>query len=184
MGVLMPETRDGTQQLPKKPTPSHKGRRGCLGVLMPETRDGTQQLPKKPTPSHKGRRRSLGVLMPETRDGTQQLPKKPTPSHKGRRRSLGVLMPETRDGTQQLPKKPTPSHKGLRADRTFEQRHAFHHCNAQSAILSASTRRIGRGEFQTCPLRRSDAARNVYRTYFLSALEPQGEKGDSGRPDA
>ena len=29
---------------------SHKGRRGSMGVLMPETRDGTQQLPKKPTP--------------------------------------------------------------------------------------------------------------------------------------
>ena len=63
---------------------------------------------------------------------------------------------------------------GLRADRTFEQRYVFCHCNAQSAILSASTRRISRGGFQTCPLRRSDAARNVYRTYFLSAHEPLG----------
>jgi len=65
----------------------------------------------------------------------------------------------------------------LRADRTFEQRHVFQHCNAQSAIPSASTRRISRGGFQTCPLRRSDAARNVYRTYFLSALERVGEGG-------
>jgi hypothetical protein len=33
------------------PTPfSHKGRRGSLGVLMPETEDGTQELAKKPTP--------------------------------------------------------------------------------------------------------------------------------------
>gem|GEM_PF-3498951 len=32
------------------PPLNHKGRRGILGVLMPETRDGTQQLPKKPTP--------------------------------------------------------------------------------------------------------------------------------------
>ena len=33
------------------PTPfSHKGRRGSLGVLMPETEDGTQELPQKPTP--------------------------------------------------------------------------------------------------------------------------------------
>jgi len=33
------------------PTPfSHKGRRGSLGVLMPETGDVTQELPKKPTP--------------------------------------------------------------------------------------------------------------------------------------
>jgi hypothetical protein len=29
---------------------SHKGRRGSLGVLMPETGDGTQGLPKKPAP--------------------------------------------------------------------------------------------------------------------------------------
>jgi hypothetical protein len=29
---------------------SHKGRRGSLGVLMPETGDVTQELPKKPTP--------------------------------------------------------------------------------------------------------------------------------------
>ena len=33
------------------PTPfSHKGRRGSLGVLMPETGDGTQRLSKKSTP--------------------------------------------------------------------------------------------------------------------------------------
>ena len=32
------------------PLSTHKGSRGSLGVLMPETRDGTQQLPKKPTP--------------------------------------------------------------------------------------------------------------------------------------
>jgi len=57
------------------PTPfSHKGRRGSLGVLMPETGDGTQGLAKTSTSvsitpalfSHKGRRGSLGVLMPET----------------------------------------------------------------------------------------------------------------------
>ncbi len=36
---------------------SHKGRRGrILGVLMPETEDDTQGLPKKPTPSKKKRR--------------------------------------------------------------------------------------------------------------------------------
>ena len=29
---------------------SHKGRRGSLGVLMPETEDGTQGLAKKSTP--------------------------------------------------------------------------------------------------------------------------------------
>jgi hypothetical protein len=29
---------------------SHTGRRGSLGVLMPETGDVTQELPKKPTP--------------------------------------------------------------------------------------------------------------------------------------
>jgi len=50
---------------------SHKGRRGSVGVLMPETGDGTQGLPQKSTPvrtpfSHKGRRGSVGVLMPET----------------------------------------------------------------------------------------------------------------------
>jgi hypothetical protein len=57
---------------------SHKGRKGSWGVLMPETEDGTQGLPQKPTPvsippapfSHKGRRGSLGVLMPETREET------------------------------------------------------------------------------------------------------------------
>ncbi len=33
------------------PTPfSHKGRRGSLGVLMPETGDGTQGLTQKSTP--------------------------------------------------------------------------------------------------------------------------------------
>ena len=33
------------------PTPSsHKGRRGSLGVLMPETEDDTQGIPKKPAP--------------------------------------------------------------------------------------------------------------------------------------
>jgi hypothetical protein len=46
------------------PTPfSHEERRGSLGVLMPETGDGTQGLAKKPTPvsfSHEGRRGSLG----------------------------------------------------------------------------------------------------------------------------
>jgi hypothetical protein len=46
-----------------------QGRRGSLGVLMPETEDGAQGLPQKPTPvrcpfSHEGRRGSLGVLMP------------------------------------------------------------------------------------------------------------------------
>jgi hypothetical protein len=55
------------------PTPfSHKGRRGSLGVLMPETEDGTQGLARTSTPvsispapfSYKGRRGSLGVLMP------------------------------------------------------------------------------------------------------------------------
>ena len=41
---------------------SHKGRRGSLGVLMPETEDGTQGLPQQPSlvsipPNpHKGRR--------------------------------------------------------------------------------------------------------------------------------
>ena len=30
---------------------SHKGRRGSLGVLMPETGDGTQRLAKKSTPA-------------------------------------------------------------------------------------------------------------------------------------
>jgi hypothetical protein len=29
---------------------SHKGRRGILGILIPETKDGTQGLPQKPTP--------------------------------------------------------------------------------------------------------------------------------------
>lgn len=31
----------------------HKGEGGILGVLMPETEDDTQGLPKKPTPSEK-----------------------------------------------------------------------------------------------------------------------------------
>jgi hypothetical protein len=43
VGVLMPETREGTQGLPKKPAPVsippvlffHEGRRGSLGDLMP-----------------------------------------------------------------------------------------------------------------------------------------------------
>jgi len=30
---------------------SHKGRRGSLGVLMPETEDGTQGLAEKPAPA-------------------------------------------------------------------------------------------------------------------------------------
>jgi hypothetical protein len=64
------------------PTPfSHEERRGSLGILKPKTREGTQRLPKKPTPvsfSHKERRGSLGVLKPKTREGTQGLPKKPT----------------------------------------------------------------------------------------------------------
>jgi hypothetical protein len=39
------------------PTPfSHKGRRGRLGVLMAETRDGTQGLAKKSTPVSDGTR--------------------------------------------------------------------------------------------------------------------------------
>jgi|GEM_PF-1114159 len=85
----------------------------------------------------------------------------------------------SRFGLQDVQTPPSPLvGEGLRADRTFEQRYVFQHCNAQSAIPSASTRCIGRGGFQTCPLRRSDAARNVYRTYFLSALE--WEKGGGG----
>jgi len=71
---------------PLPPAPfSHKERRGSLGVLMPETGDGTQGLPQKPAPvsilpapfSHKGRRGSLSVLMPETGDGTQGTLKNP-----------------------------------------------------------------------------------------------------------
>jgi hypothetical protein len=66
---------------------SHTGRRGSLGVLVPETGDGTQGLAKTSTPvsippapfSHTGRRGSLGVLMAETGDGTQGLAKKSTP---------------------------------------------------------------------------------------------------------
>jgi hypothetical protein len=39
---------------PHPPCPfSHKGKGGILGVLMPETEDDTQGLPKKPTPSEK-----------------------------------------------------------------------------------------------------------------------------------
>jgi ribosome-associated protein len=44
---------------------SHKGSRGSLGILMPETGDGTQELPQKPTPvSTKGRRGRAGRSMP------------------------------------------------------------------------------------------------------------------------
>jgi len=69
----------------------HTGRRGTLGVLMPETGDSTQGLPKKPAPvsispapfSHKGRRGTLGVLMPETGDSTQGLVREPARVRKG-----------------------------------------------------------------------------------------------------
>ena len=62
---------------------SHTGRRGSLGVLVPETGDGTQGLAKTSTPvsippapfSHTGRRGSWGVLKPKMREGTQELPK-------------------------------------------------------------------------------------------------------------
>ena len=93
---------------PQPPSPT-RGEGGILGVLMPETKDGTQGLAKKSTPvsipptpfSRKGKRRILGVLMPETKDGMQGLAKTSTPvsispapfSYKGRRGSLGVLMP-------------------------------------------------------------------------------------------
>ena len=43
------------------PLSTHKGRRESLGILMPETGDGTQELPQKPTPvSTKGRRGRAG----------------------------------------------------------------------------------------------------------------------------
>ena len=58
MGVLIPETGDGTQGLAKTSTPvsispapfSYKGRRGSLGVLMAKMGDSTQGLAKKSTP--------------------------------------------------------------------------------------------------------------------------------------
>jgi hypothetical protein len=51
---------------PSSPCPFfHTGRRGSLGVLMPETADGTQGLAKKSTPvsipqPHTGRRGEFG----------------------------------------------------------------------------------------------------------------------------
>jgi hypothetical protein len=57
---------------------SHKGRRGILGVLMPETKDGTQRRPTQSTPV-RGRRGNVVVLKPRTREGTQTPSKKPIP---------------------------------------------------------------------------------------------------------
>jgi hypothetical protein len=137
------------------PTPfSHKGRRGLLGVLMAETKDGTQGL-KKPTPVRDTARapttghnlergRPACVEQPDyagtayedipgasrlrgAAGGTLPLSRvdflgamrdfllsrallpliPPTPfSHKGRRGLLGVLMAETKDGTQGLKNPP------------------------------------------------------------------------------
>ena len=42
---------------------SHKGRRGSLGVLMPETVDGTQGLAEKSTPVRQRLPRPQGGLM-------------------------------------------------------------------------------------------------------------------------
>ena len=61
MGVLMPETEDGTQGLPQQPSPvsippnPHKGRRGTLDVLMPFF-----LTPLPVFPAHRGEK--LGVL--------------------------------------------------------------------------------------------------------------------------
>jgi hypothetical protein len=81
----------------------------------------------------------------------------------------------------QTPPSPLVGEGGLGADRTFEQRCVFWLCNGQSAILSAPTHRTGRCGFQTCPPWRSNAAGNVHRTYFLSALEGEGGRGDEGQ---
>ncbi len=78
----------------------------------------------------------------------------------------------------------TPRMRGLRADRTLKRRYVFWHCNAQSSLLYAPTHCTGRGGFQTFLPWRSDAAGNMHRTYFLSALEHAGGTGgDAFRPD-
>jgi hypothetical protein len=53
VGILLPETEDGTQGLPEKPTPWKlllQGEKGELGILKPKTREGAKGLPQKPTP--------------------------------------------------------------------------------------------------------------------------------------
>jgi hypothetical protein len=75
------------------PTPfSHKGRRGLLGVLMAETKDGTQGL-KKPTPVRDTARapttgHTLGARASRPRrvsEGTlPALPRRGTPWERGR----------------------------------------------------------------------------------------------------
>ena len=55
---------------PQPPSPT-RGEGGSMGVLMPETGDGTQGLSKNPPPfpiSHAWEMGNGGVLMPETGD--------------------------------------------------------------------------------------------------------------------
>ena len=88
----------------------------------------------------------------------------PTPfSHKGRRGSLGVLQPRTRAGTPGLPKKPTPG---------------------RSSQLPSPTR----GVWASCSPEREQERRGFPKNLPLedppNSLLPQGEKGESGRPEA
>jgi len=120
---------------------SHKGRRGSLGVLLPETGDGTPGLANQPAPARTrapefapGARASPTACAPEARAPRKgRVPGRDAPafpcavapssppapfSHKGRRGSLGVLLPETGDGTPGLPQKPATVSPPIRRSPT------------------------------------------------------------------
>jgi hypothetical protein len=115
-----------------------------------------------------------------TMHGIQALTTIPDPhSRRGRHSPLVSLLAIVLLAAMHPPTPPC-----IRANRTFEQRYVFWHCNAQSALLSAPTHCTGRGGFQTFLPRRSDAAGICIAHIFCPPLNPRTQGGLGGARDA